>query len=51
VLLYDQDPNKDPLFTKPMRRNAKIETHKGSIDHNGIIGKGVRDVVATTKGS
>jgi len=50
VLLYGVDPAKDPFLTKPLRREARIETHKGTIVHDGIIGKQVRDVVTTNKG-
>ena len=50
MLLYGVDPAKDPFLTKPLRREARIATHKGTLEHNGIIGKQVRDIVKTDKG-
>lgn len=50
MLLYRVNPAKGSFLTKPMRRDARIATHKGTIEHNGIIGKQVRDVVTTDKG-
>lgn len=41
---------KDPFLTKPLRRHARILTHKGTIEHNEIIGKQVRDAIQTDKG-
>ena len=36
-----------PILTKPLRKDALIQTHKGTISHSQIIGARVRDKIST----
>ncbi|KAK0857460.1 hypothetical protein LTS02_010196 [Friedmanniomyces endolithicus] len=36
-----------PILTKPLNPSHRIDTPRGRIEHNEIVGKGVRDVVRT----
>jgi tRNA (adenine57-N1/adenine58-N1)-methyltransferase len=51
LLRKKQDPSSNPILTKPLNPTTKINTSRGSITHADIIGKGVRDVVAASKGA
>lgn len=51
VLLRQKADRSATLLTRPLRPGNRIDTHKGIISHDEIIGKRVRDVVTsrTTK--
>ncbi|KAK1062216.1 hypothetical protein LTR12_017645 [Friedmanniomyces endolithicus] len=36
-----------PILTKPLHPSHRVDTPRGRIEHNEIVGKGVRDVVRT----
>lgn len=40
----------DPLLTKPLTPEGTIQTHKGTIRHEDIIGKRPRDVIKSSSG-
>lgn len=56
LLRRRRDPLADPILTLPLRSDRVIKPIrraleiKGSLSHSSIIGKGVRDIVFTTKG-
>lgn len=41
------DRSATPLLSRPLQPGRRIDTHKGSIPHDDIIGKRVRDVLRT----
>src|SRR5215471_10572021 len=41
---------KNPLLTKPLERSKKTSAPRGTIEHDHIIGKNIRDVVKSHKG-
>lgn len=40
-----------PILTRPLSPGTKIQTHRGNIEHEDIIGKCVRDIVQSNNGS
>lgn len=45
------DPSATPILTKPLSKDVKIQTHRGAVRHEDIIGKRVRDVVQSSSNS
>jgi tRNA A58 N-methylase Trm61 len=41
---------KQPSLTKPLKRGDTLQTHKGALNHDSIIGKRVWDTVHSRKG-
>lgn len=37
-----------PILTRPLKPSGQVQSHKGILKHDELIGKRVRDVVATT---
>ncbi|KAK5113640.1 hypothetical protein LTR62_003267 [Meristemomyces frigidus] len=50
ILRPTKDRTAAPLLTKPLAGGARHDTHRGTISHDDILGKSVRDVVQTTAG-
>lgn len=45
VLRNKNDPTAPPILTRPLKPGRRIESHKGVILHDDILGRSVRDVV------
>ncbi|KAL1311175.1 hypothetical protein AAFC00_001372 [Neodothiora populina] len=45
------DPSATPILTKPLTADRRIETHRGTVSHNDIIGKSSRDLVRSSSGA
>ena len=41
---------KNPLLSKPLKRDHKLVTGRGTLEHNDIIGKRSRDKIQAHKG-
>lgn len=50
LLRPTRDPDNDGILTKPLQPDHTIHTHRGTLLHSSIIGRRVREVVATSKG-
>ncbi|KZF25020.1 S-adenosyl-L-methionine-dependent methyltransferase [Xylona heveae TC161] len=50
LLRRKDDLNAGPIFTGPLTRGKKVQSHTGNIGHDEIIGKEIRDVVRTSRG-
>lgn len=48
ILRHIADRTASPLLRGPLKSGKRIDSHKGPIDHDDIIGKRVRDVVRTS---
>ncbi|KAH9826857.1 tRNA methyltransferase complex GCD14 subunit [Teratosphaeria destructans] len=47
VLRALKDGHASPIFCKNLRGGARLDSHKGSIHHDDIIGKDARDIIRT----
>lgn len=47
LLRNTKDRGAPPILSRPLKFGKRIESHKGTLFHDDIIGKRVRDVVAT----
>ncbi len=47
LLRHKLDHTAPPVLTRPLKPGRRIESHKGTLHHDDIIGKRVRDVVST----
>jgi hypothetical protein len=41
---------KQPSLSKPLKKGDKLQSHRGSVDHNSILNKRVWDTVQSSKG-
>ncbi|KAK4507005.1 hypothetical protein PRZ48_000739 [Zasmidium cellare] len=48
ILRQKIDRSAPPILTKPLKPGRRIESHKGTIPHDEIIGKRVRDIVKSS---
>lgn len=49
LLRQKQDRSAPPILSRPLKPGRRIESHKGVIQHDDIIGKRVRDLVQAKK--
>lgn len=49
MILHDLSDRHD-IFTKSLHPSTTIHSHHGTLSHQDIIGKRVRDIVETSKG-
>ncbi|KAJ6099724.1 hypothetical protein N7467_001259 [Penicillium canescens] len=42
---------KQPSLSKPLKKGDKLQSHRGSVDHNSILNKRVWDTVQSSKGA
>lgn len=49
LLRQQQDRSAPPILSRPLKPGKRVESHKGIIQHDDIIGKRVRDVVQAKK--
>lgn len=48
ILRQKLDRSAPPILTKPLKPGRRIEGHRGTIKHDDILGKRVRDIVKST---
>ncbi|KAK3075895.1 hypothetical protein LTR53_000324 [Teratosphaeriaceae sp. CCFEE 6253] len=50
LLRPTKDRNASPILTKPLRAGQRLDTHRGAIRHDDLIGKNARELVRSAGG-